>query len=53
MAYKIEFTKEAYVDFTKLDGTVKKRIRKYLDKIESRADPKSLGEQLEENLSAY
>ena len=34
MAYKIEFTKEAYADFTKLDGFVKKRIQKYLDKLE-------------------
>lgn len=53
MAYKIEFTKEAYADFIKLDGFVKKRIRKYLDKIESRTDTKSLGEQLEESLPAY
>ena len=53
MAYKIEFSKEAYEDFTKLDGSVKTRIQKYLDKIAARADPKSLGEQLEENLSAY
>ena len=33
MAYKIEFSKEAYEDFTKLDGSVKTRIQKYLDKI--------------------
>ena len=53
MAYKIEFSKEAYDDFTKLDGSVKTRIQKYLDKLAERADPKSLGEPLEENLSAY
>ena len=53
MAYKIEFSKEAYDDFTKLDGSVKTRIQKYLDKLAERADPTSLGEPLEENLSAY
>lgn len=53
MAYKIKFEKRAFEDFSKLDGSVKKQIQKYINKLETREDPKTLGEQLQENLSAY
>lgn len=53
MAYKIEFEERAFEDFSKLDGSVKKQIQKYLDKLAMREDPRTLGEPLQENLSAY
>ena len=53
MAYKVEFGEKAFEDFSKLDGSVKKQIQKYIDKLSTREDPRTLGEQLQENLSAY
>lgn len=53
MVYKIEFEERAFEDFSKLDGSVKKQIQKYLDKLAMREDPRTLGEPLQENLSAY
>ncbi|WP_303921094.1 type II toxin-antitoxin system RelE/ParE family toxin [Treponema berlinense] len=53
MAYKIEFEERAFEDFSKLDGSVKKQIQKYLDKLAMRENPRTLGEPLQENLSAY
>lgn len=53
MAYQIEFDEKAFADFSKLDGSVKKKIQKYINKIEEREDPRTLGEQLQENLSSY
>lgn len=53
MAYKIEFEAQAFAEFSKLDGSVKKQIQKYIDKIAEREDPRTLGEPLQENLSAY
>ena len=53
MAYKIEFEERAFEDFSKLDGSVKKQIQKYLDKLAMRQNPRTLGEPLQENLSAY
>lgn len=53
MAYKIEFEMQAAADFSSLDGAVKKQIQKYLNKLAEREDPRTLGEPLRENLSAY
>ena len=53
MTYKVILSPQAEDDFAKLDKPVQQRIFKYLKRIEERADPKSLGEPLEENLSAY
>lgn len=53
MAYRIEFEAQALEDFSRLDGAVKKRIQKYIDKISEREDPRTLGEPLQENLSTY
>ena len=53
MAYRIEFEAQALEDFSRLDGAVKKRIQKYIDKIAEREDPRTLGEPLQENLSTY
>ena len=53
MAYKIEFEEQAFAEFSKLDGSVKKQIQKYIDKIAERANPRTLGEPLQENLAAY
>ena len=53
MAYQIEFEEKATADFSKLDGSTKKRIQKYINRIEERDDPRTLGEQLQDNLSAY
>ena len=53
MTYKVILSPQAEDDFAKLDKPVQQRIFKYLKRIEERADPTSLGEPLEENLSAY
>lgn len=53
MAYKVVLSSTAEDDFAKLDKSIQQRIFKYLKKIEEREDPRTLGEQLQENLSAY
>lgn len=53
MAYKIEFEKQALEEFSKLDGAVKKQVQNYIDKLEAREDPRTLGEPLQANLSAF
>ena len=53
MAYKIEFEEKALADFETLDGSVKRQIQKYIDKIEKRPDPRSLGAPLQDNLSTF
>lgn len=53
MAYKVVLSSTAEDDFVKLDKSIQQRIFKYLKKIEEREDPRTLGEQLQENLSAY
>ncbi|MGI5099432.1 type II toxin-antitoxin system RelE/ParE family toxin [Treponema vincentii] len=53
MAYKIEFEAQALAEFSNLDGAVKKQIRKYIDKLAEREDPRTLGEPLQSNLSMF
>lgn len=53
MAYKIEFVPDAAREFAGLDGSEKKKVQKYIDKIATRDDPKTLGEALQANLSPY
>lgn len=53
MAYRIDFAEHAMQEFSKLDNTVKKQILKYIEKISQREDPRTLGEPLQANLSAY
>lgn len=49
MAYKVVLSSTAEDDFAKLDKSIQQRIFKYLKKIEEREDPRTLGEQLQEN----
>ena len=53
MAYKVSLERKAEEDFSKLDKAVQRRLFKYMKRIEEREDPRTLGEQLQENLSAY
>lgn len=53
MAYRIEFEQKAFEEFSRLDGSVKKQIQKYIDKLATRENPRALGEPLKANLSAY
>ena len=53
MAYKIEFGEKALAEFENLDGSVKRQIQKYINKIEERQDPRSLGAPLQDNLSTF
>lgn len=53
MAYKIEFEKFAAEEFSRLDGSIKNQVQKYIDKIAERNNPRSLGEPLQDNLSNY
>ena len=53
MAYKIEFGEKALAEFENLDSSVKRQIQKYINKIEERQDPRSLGAPLQDNLSNF
>ena len=53
MAYKIEFGEKALAEFENLDGSVKRQIQKYINKIEERQNPRSLGAPLQDNLSTF
>ncbi len=53
MAYKVSLDRKAEEDFARLDKAIQKRLFKYMRRIEERDDPRTLGEQLQENLSAY
>lgn len=51
MAYRIEFETRARAEFSKLDGSVKKQIQKYIDKLAARENPRTLGKPLVGSLS--
>lgn len=53
MAYKVSLDRKAEEDFSKLDKAVQRRLFKYMKRIEERDNPRTLGEQLQDNLSAY
>ena len=53
MTYKIIFTKKADKDINVLDSSVRKQIKKYLDKLEKAENPKAFGKQLTGNLAGY
>ncbi len=53
MAYQVIFEEKAKADLATLDNSVKVKILKYLRKIAERDDPRTLGEPLEENFSAF
>ncbi len=53
MSYKISIADSAEDDFSRLDKSVQQHIFKYLKKIEECEDPRTLSEQLQENLSMY
>lgn len=50
MAWTIKFDKKAKKEFANLDKTVKKKIDKFILKIEKRKNPRQLGESLSGNL---
>ena len=51
MAYKIRFSDYAKEKFNEIDGSIKKPIQKFLDRLEESDDPRSSGKGLTENLS--
>lgn len=51
MAYKIRFSDYAKEKFNELDGSIKRPIQKFLDRLEESDDPRSSGKGLTENLS--
>lgn len=53
MAYKIAFAEKAEKEFSGLDTSIKMQIGKFLDKLAQRENPRTVGEPLEENLSAF
>lgn len=53
MGYKVEYSPEAQRRLGKLDGAVASRIIKLMDRVEQLSDPRSIGEALHGNLSAY
>ena len=53
MGYKLVWDDFASNNLDKLDSSVRKQILKFLDKLDKRDDPRTLGEALEENLAGY
>ena len=53
MGYKVEYSPEAQRRLDKLDRSVAARIIKLMDRVERLSDPRSVGEALHGNLSAY
>ena len=53
MGYKVEYSPEAQRRLDKLDRSVAARIIKLMDRVEQLSDPRSVGEALHGNLSAY
>lgn len=51
MDWKIKFDKDAEKDLEKLDNSIRTKVVKFLKKLQSREDPRSLGEQLTGKLS--
>jgi len=49
--YKIEFDPKARKNLKSLDNSVRKQIKKFLDKLEKVENPKAFGKSLENNLS--
>ena len=53
MGYRVELLPDAAKQLKKLDGPVRDRIRALIDCIQSLDNPRSIGEALHGNLSAY
>ncbi len=47
MAYKIDFTPKAAVQFSKLDNSVKKRVKTVLERIQELQQPRFSGKALQ------
>ncbi len=50
MAYRVEFARDAEREFNNLDNSIKKRIAKFIDSLETKENPKAQGKPLVENL---
>jgi mRNA-degrading endonuclease RelE of RelBE toxin-antitoxin system len=53
MGYQIEWAESAAKEFSKHDNSVKIPIRKFLDKLTERDDPRPLGEEITALLRRY
>jgi len=53
MGYKIEMGVRASEQLEKIDNSIRIQIAKFIDKLEKRDNPRSLGESLKENLAGY
>ena len=53
MVYKIEISAKASSQLAKLDNSVRIQIKKFIEKLETRDDPRTLGKALKGNLSGY
>ncbi len=53
MTYKVSFEAKAEEEFAKLSKADQQKIFKYLKKLESREDPRTLGEALKSKLSSF
>jgi mRNA interferase RelE/StbE len=51
LLYNIVWTEKAAREYSKLDNSVKKQIDKYLEKVKTSADPRSMGKALSANLT--
>lgn len=53
MVWTVEFDKDAFLQFQKLDHAVQKQIDKYLRKVEKAQEPRAFGRPLVGQLSGF
>ena len=51
MAYTIDFEPKAEAEYKKLDWTTREQVRKFIDRLAQRENPRSIGKSLTGNLA--
>ena len=51
MAYTIDFEPKAETEYKKLDWTTREQVRKFIDRLAQRENPRSIGKSLTGNLA--
>ena len=51
MAYTIDFEPKAEAEYKKLDWTTREQVRKFIDRLAQRGNPRSIGKSLTGNLA--
>ena len=51
MVYTIDFEPKAEAEYKKLDWTTREQVRKFIDRLAQRENPRSIGKSLTGNLA--